>query len=126
MTIEIKRITLVAAVLIVLVAAGIYCVSCDRGDDAGRIGESDQETVLTFPIDSEDEAVDFANHDHQVVAYIEELSKKGFEVRCWAQFDTSNNVWLVVFYPIGVVDLSYEIRFTANGEIISKHEAEGG
>ena len=62
MTIEIKRIALVAAVLIVLAAAGIYCVSCDRGKDAGRTGESDQETVLTFPVDSEDEAVDFANH----------------------------------------------------------------
>ena len=126
MTIKIKRIALVAAVLIILVAAGIYCVLCDRGEDAGRTCKSDQETVLTFPIDSEDEAVDFANHDYHVVVYIKELSKKGFEVRCWAQFDASNNVWLVVFYPVSVADLSYEIRFTANGEIISKHEAGGG
>lgn len=97
----------------------------DRGglkNKSMEITDWTEVTGVTFPIDSEEEAIKYAQLDPDVIAYTKGLTDSGLTTGAWASFDQVEKIWSVGIFAKNASDIWYEIHFRTDGTIISKNE----
>lgn len=100
-------------------------ITLDRGELKGKsmeITDWTEVTGVTFPIDSEEEAIKYAQLDPDVIAYMKGLTDSGLTTGAWASFDQVEKIWAVGIFAKNASDIWYEIHFRTDGTIISKNE----
>ncbi len=86
----------------------------------------EEPVTIGFPIDSEEEAITYAETDTDVQEFIEYVSTSGWQVIPNASFYEEQNVWEVIFnakaYPgrPEVNDVFFVIQIRPDGTIVSK------
>lgn len=84
--------------------------------------------IISFPIESEEEAIEYAKTDPDVINYIKEYSNNGLDanIYLWGKFDSDQNIWIVIIPVFNTSDLWFEIHFRPDGTILSKTRQAGG
>jgi hypothetical protein len=77
-------------------------------------------TGVKFPIDSESEAIKYAQLDFNVIAFVKTLTDNGLTEGYWASFDQVEKFWAVGIFAKNASDIWYEIHFRADGTVIFK------
>ena len=84
----------------------------------------EKEIRAEFPIDSEEEAIDYAKTDPDVKEFIKGWSIKEFEENSWAVWDPNRNIWEVGINPITEegfhAEYLFVIHFKRDGTVIDK------
>lgn len=81
-------------------------------------------TDVVFPIDSEEEAVRYAETDSDVRHLVKKWSIQQFDWNCGATLNPASDLWEVRISPISeagtVLDFWFLVRFTPDGTIVNK------
>ena len=78
-------------------------------------------TGIDFPIDSPEEAIEYAKTDIDVKKFIEKWSSQGYNVKAHAKFSDENNHWFVQFHVVAPVEeIWFSLEIDPNGIIIHK------
>jgi hypothetical protein len=77
-------------------------------------------TGVTFPIDSEAEAVKYAKLDPDVIVFMKAITDSGLTMGSWASFDQVEKVWSVGIAAKNASDIWYEIHFRTDGTVTFK------
>jgi hypothetical protein len=81
-------------------------------------------TGVTFPIDSETEAVKYAKLDPDVIAFMQKIKDSGLTTGSWASFDKVEKVWAVGIAAKNAHDIWFEIHFRTDGTVISNFSSQ--
>ncbi|RLG43959.1 MAG: hypothetical protein DRN81_05540, partial [Thermoproteota archaeon] len=80
-------------------------------------------TGIDFPIDSAEEAIEYAKTDIDVKKFIEEWSSQGYDIKVHGEFLNESNMgshWKITFSVLDPIECIFVLKFKSNGTIIWK------